>query len=59
MSELAISASINVGRHLSELFDTVRGFRPGDPQLHLVSGLRKAEVNCNGTIFSKGEHLKS
>ena len=74
MSELGISAklirlcrmtlsnlcsSVKVGKDLSEPFDTVCGFRQGDPlscellNFFLGSVLRKAGVHRNGTTFYK------
>ena len=75
MSELGISAklirlcrmtlrsSVKVGKDLSEPFDTVRGFRQGDPlscdvfNFHMESVLRKARVPRNGIIFYKSVQL--
>ena len=48
---------------LSELFDTVRGFRQSDPlscdlfNFVMESVLRKAVVHPNGTIFQKSVQL--
>ena len=78
MSELGISAklirlsrmtlsnsctSVKVGMDLSETFDTVRGFRQGEPlscdlfNFVMESVLRKAGVHRNGTIFQKSVQL--
>ena len=52
-------SSVKVGKYLSELFDTVRGLRQGDPlscelfNFLMESVLRKAGVHRNGTISYK------
>ena len=52
-------SSVKVGMDLSEPFDSVQGFRQGDPlscdlfKFLLETVLRKAGVHRNGTIFYK------
>ena len=56
-------SSVKIGEDLSEPFDTVRGFRQGDPltcdlfNFLMESALRKAAVHRNGTIFYKSVQL--
>ena len=56
-------SSVKVGKDISEPFDTVRGFRQGDPlscnlfNFFMESMLRKADVHRNGTIFYKSVQL--
>ena len=70
MSELGIPAKLIrlcrmtlINSCSSEPFDTVRGFKQGDPlscdliNFLMESVLRKADVNRNGTIFYKGVQL--
>ena len=57
------SSSVKVGNNLSEPFNTVRGFRQGDPlscnlfNFAMEGVLRKAGVHRNGTIFYKSVQL--
>ena len=57
-------SSVKVGMDLSEPFDTVRGFRQGDPlscdlfNFVMESVLRKAGVHRSGTIFQKSDTVK-
>ncbi|XP_060665808.1 uncharacterized protein LOC132798106, partial [Drosophila nasuta] len=45
-------SSVKVGTNLSEPFNTVRGFRQGDPFV-MEGVLRKADIHRAGTIFIK------
>ena len=57
------TSSVKVGSDLSEPFDTVRGFRQGDPlscdlfNLIMEAVIRKAGVNQDGNIFYKSVQL--
>ncbi|XP_050745358.1 uncharacterized protein LOC127011601 [Drosophila biarmipes] len=59
----SIISSVKVGTNLSEPFNTVRGFRQGDPlscdlfNFVMKGVLRKAGVHRSGTIFYKSVQL--
>ena len=57
---LDYNLAVKVGMDLSKPFDTMRGFRQGDPPYHATSSTslwRVIGVHRNGTIFQKSVQL--